>query len=145
MRSATTYFKWLAGGYTLFLTYLLLTPAPLWGMGTTGQEIEQSVDLTVSGFTQHFVAYALLATLFVSTLQRRTAGGVFMCVMLAAVHGLSAEGLQAFVPLRCCDWPDALANCLGACSIGLLVGLTVIISKQTTRDQEVLSPQHENS
>ena len=99
--------------YAVLLTYLLLTPHPLWLLGYTGRVIETTVDGTISGYIQHGLAYAVLAWLLVSA--SRTASGSWQiaCVLLALAHGILAEWLQGFVPARHSIWPDGLANVVG--------------------------------
>ena len=111
--------------YAVVLTYLLLTPSPLWFLGVSGQGIEAAVDRTLMGYVQHGLAYSLLACLLVWA--TRTIMGYWQTVwMLAATaHGIAAEWLQCFVPYRHVHWPDGMANALGV-GFGWLCALSIL-------------------
>ena len=99
--------------YAVVLTYLLLTPSPLWLLGVSGRVIEAAVDRTLAGYVQHGLAYSLLACLLVWA--TRPIMGCWQAVwMLAATaHGIAAEWLQCFIPYRVGDWADGMSNALG--------------------------------
>ena len=111
--------------YAVLLTYLLLTPHPLWFLRVSGQAIERTVDHSISGYLQHALAYALLgwSLAWVS----RTASGPrqWSWVALAMGHGMAAEWLQRFVPHRYSSWPDGLANILGV-ALGALTASLIL-------------------
>ena len=99
--------------YAAVLTYLLLTPSPLWFLGGSGQVIEAAVDRTLVGYVQHGLAYSLLACLVVWA--TRTIMGYWQAVWIlgATAHGIAAEWLQCYVPYRDGHWSDGMANALG--------------------------------
>ena len=116
--------------YTILLTYLLLTPHPLAIFGATGAETETVVDQTLSGALQHVLAYAV----FVIVLWWGTSANWVARTGMAVAHGICCEVLQAFVPHRCCDLPDAIANCVGVLVGGLVVTLVGYIFRQQPRE-----------
>jgi len=99
--------------YFLLLSYLLLTPHPLWFMGTAGEAAEETVDSTLADYAQHTLAYAVLGGLITLA----TVGKSFRlrCGWLAAAaaHGVLCEVLQHFIPHRHFGAHDALANAVG--------------------------------
>ena len=99
--------------YFLLLSYLLLTPHPLWFMGTAGEAAEETVDSTLADYAQHALAYAVLGGLITLA----TVGKSFRirCGWLtaAAAHGVLCEVLQHFIPHRHFGAHDALANAVG--------------------------------
>ncbi|TWU12615.1 VanZ like family protein [Symmachiella macrocystis] len=99
--------------YFLLLSYLLLTPHPLWFMGTAGAAAEETVDSTLADYAQHALAYAVLGGLITLA----TVGKTFRlrCGWLtaAAAHGVLCEILQHFIPHRHFGAHDALANAVG--------------------------------
>ena len=113
MTTSGTRWRWAAWAYTVLLTYALLTPHPLWEFGQRGRQVEETIDATLSGFTQHLAAYALLAGLMLRAYAPLTPWRAGACVLFAAAHGITAETLQQFVPHRYADVPDALANLAG--------------------------------
>jgi VanZ family protein len=111
--------------YALILTNLVLAPHPLWLFGGLGDDTEQAVDRTISGYVQHGLAYALLAWLLVWASRTHGLRGRLGCAAFAAGHGIVAEWLQHFVPLRYADWRDGLANTLGA-ALGWLLAVLIL-------------------
>ncbi len=99
--------------YFLLLSYLLLTPHPLWFMGTAGEAAEETVDSTLADYAQHALAYAVLGGLI--TLATVGKSLRFRCGWLtaAAAHGVFCEVLQHFIPHRHFGAHDALANAVG--------------------------------
>jgi len=99
--------------YAVVLTYLLLTPSPLWFLGVSGQVIETAVDRTLVGYVQHGLAYSLLACLLIWATRFVTAYWQAVWMLVAMAHGIAAEWLQCFVPYRHVEWSDGMANALG--------------------------------
>ena len=106
--------------YAFLLTYLLLTPHPLWLLGGSGQVIQEAVDRTISGYIQHGLAYVVLGYLLVRASRTISGSWQILWALAAVGHGIVAEWLQCFVPHRFCDWTDGLANTLGV-GLGWLV------------------------
>ena len=104
--------------YALLLTNLLLAPHPLWMFGLTGDAVEESVNGTLADYIQHGLSYTLLTVLLIAAVRPKTMRGLGLCVAIALAHGLGTEVLQAVIPLRDCEFSDALAD-----SIGVAVGL----------------------
>ena len=68
----------------------------------------------------HFFAYAFLGMLFFRALKNSAVGYreglVFLlAVLLTGIYGGTDELHQYFVPMRCADWWDLLADFLGGC------------------------------
>ena len=99
--------------YAVVLTYLLLTPSPLWFLGVSGQAIEATVDRTLVGYVQHGLAYSLLACLVVWATRSTMGYWQAVWMLVATAHGIAAEWLQCFVPYRHVQWSDGMANALG--------------------------------
>jgi VanZ family protein len=104
---------WAALVYTVALTYVLLTPHPLWFLGGSGETIEKAVDRTLMGYVQHALAYAVLACLLVWASRTMSGYSRAVWMLVAILHGVAAEWLQCFVPHRFGAWTDALANAVG--------------------------------
>lgn len=121
--------------YTVFLTYLTLSPNPWWLFGADTKGVEQAVDSTVEDWIQHSVAYGLLAGL-VALSRWPGRRGLWLAAVLS--HALLTEWLQGFIPNRTRDWTDELANGLGvACGWLIAVGLLHLISgRRPTRPSE---------
>lgn len=111
--------------YGILLSYLLVTPDPLFFLGYAGRQIEETADSLLLDQGEHVVAYAVLTLLsavaYHGTVRERT---VFA---LAVLHGALAECIQHFVPGREFGWQDAVANACGAL-LGLLAARLVIRS-----------------
>lgn len=112
-------------GYALVLTYLLVVSHPLWFLGGGGETTEEAIDQTVSGYTQHVIAYALQGFLLVCASATGTGPRAVVCIVCAVTHGMLGEGIQYFVPDRFFDGFDALANGAGAL-IGWAIAWSVI-------------------
>ena len=84
-----------------------------------GYEFQLAPDI---GNLLHLPAYAVLATLWMIALESRGAparrAAVLACIY-ATLFGAADEVHQAFVPLRCMDARDVLANLLGALAAAL--------------------------
>ena len=117
----------IAVAYLLLLTYLLGTPHPLWLLGETGETVDQAVEMTLSGFSQHVMAYTLLAWLLCSAFGASSLSARVRCLLLAAAHGLIMEGVQYFLPFRYCDWADTVGNLAGVGLGGLATMLSLKI------------------
>src|SRR5690606_22246186 len=81
--------------------------------GTGGKSVEKEIDASLPGVLQHLSAYLLLGTMFCIGFVRSRASAVWVLCLLA-LHGLTTEAIQAWVPNRTCDWRDLMANMLGA-------------------------------
>lgn len=128
-----------AGAFLLLLTYLTLAPDPWWFMGQAGREAEQSIDSTFADYSQHFGAYAVLAVLLAGASFTTQSPSVKAVAVFAVLHGVATEWLQQFIPLRTCDWTDALANMLGVLAGFLLAGgvLTVVRNRVVPKESSV--------
>ena len=111
--------------YGALLTYFLLAPHPLWMFGLAGHAVEQAVDRTVVGYVQHGLTYALLAWLLVWASRTTSRSPHVAWCLLALGHGIVTEWLQTFIPERCSDWPDGLANTL-AVGLGWLSAILIL-------------------
>ena len=112
-----------AGLYVVVLTNVLLAPHPLWMFGLTGDAVEESLNSALADYIQHGLSYTLLTVLLIAAVRPRTVRGLTLCVALTLAHGLGTEALQAVIPLRDCEWSDALAD-----SIGAVTGLAISAS-----------------
>lgn len=120
-----------AGLYALVLTNLLLAPHPFWMFGITGDAVEESLNRTLADYIQHSLSYALLTVLLIAAVRPKTIRGLGLCVVLSVAHGLGTEALQAIIPLRDCEFSDALANSIGVATG--LVASTVLFRLWTVR------------
>jgi len=102
-----------AAAYAALLTYLLVVPSPLWMFGSTGENVEESVDRTFSDLAQHSLAYGLFAWLLLAAFGGNSRRGLVMFFGLALLHAVGTELIQHFVPLRSLDWRDVTANVAG--------------------------------
>ena len=95
-------------------------------------ELERVIDSSLTDLIQHGVAYALLAGLLLWSSRRKSPFTAVLCAGFAGVHGAAAEWFQYYVPHRNCDWPDALANLLGAaCGAAIVCLLHHAANKQS--------------
>lgn len=109
---------WLASAYLVALSYLLLTPRPLWFL--SGKKTEAAIEATVADEIQHVVAYTVLSLLLLwasITKSRRT---IALAMLLAIGHAIGTELLQAVVPHRYFGVGDGLANACGVLLGGCL-------------------------
>ena len=128
---------WVAvAAYAAMLTYLLLTPHPLWFLGDSGRTIEDVVDRTVWGYAQHALAYSILGCLLVWASRSTSSPRQLLWMLLAMLHGLTAEWLQGFVPHRYADWTDGVANVLGI-GLGWLAALLMLAAIPRAAEESV--------
>ncbi len=104
---------WLAWGYCFLLIYLLIAPSPLEPFGDWGQDAEEAIDKTVSGYLQHVIAYAGLLSVFWWGYRPKTSAAIWLLIAAAIGHGMLFEALQFFIPSRECDWADLGCDLLG--------------------------------
>jgi VanZ family protein len=121
--------RWLAIGYTLALTYLLLAPHPLFFLGQSGAAADEAVSETVADCAQHAAVFALLTGLWVDAVGDRWGRGAVVGTCVA--YGAATECLQAFIPHREFGWIDLIANSVGAAG-GMLVA--VVVYRWKSRD-----------
>ncbi|MCA9116954.1 MAG: VanZ family protein, partial [Planctomycetaceae bacterium] len=104
-----------AFAYLLLLSWFTMAPDPWFPLfGGYGRQVETTVDTSLADAAQHAGAYGVLGFLLV---RAALAGGwpsTGLTVTVAVVHGLVTELVQYFVPLRTCDWTDAVSNVAGA-------------------------------
>ncbi len=122
------------GTYVVLLTYLLLTPEPLFLFGSAAGEIHGAVDGTVSTYVQHTLAYAVLMALFVWTSSLRSRPSVFACIGIAGGHAFLTEGLQLIVPGRHGDPWDLIADFAGMAVVLASAGIAVALQKFLTQE-----------
>lgn len=102
-------------GYLAALSYLLLTPEPLWFL-YDGPATHQRIDAGLHPFLQHVTAFTLLGLVWV---HRRMTGEQRVGVSLNWMAGLvlycaGVELAQYWIPERFFEGLDMLANLLGA-------------------------------
>ena len=114
--------RWLASGYTLLLTYLLLAPQPLFFLGQTGAAADAAVSETIADWAQHAAVFALLTGLWIVAVGDCWGRGAVVGTCMA--YGAATEYLQAFIPHREFGWIDLIANSAGA-SGGMAVAVVV--------------------
>ncbi len=115
----------------LVLGVLLLVPNPFALLGLGGSGNGPDVDSLVPDKAQHAIAYAILAGILLFTFSgsRRRVSTWAACV--AFTHGAATELLQNFIPDRCPDLMDVLANGVGiACAV---LGWNLFVSLAGTR------------
>ena len=125
------------GAYFLLLSYLLLTPHPLWFMGTAGEAAEETVDSTLADYVQHALAYAVLGGLITLAAVGKSFRVRCGWLTAAAAHGVLCEVLQQFVPHRHFGAHDALANAVGVMAgwaIAMLLCRVPVVRAITTSD-----------
>jgi hypothetical protein len=115
--------------YAVLLTYLLLTPEPLFLFGSAAGEIHGAVDGTVSTYMQHTLAYAVLMAFLVWMSSVRSGPSVFVCINFAAGHALLTEGLQILVPGRHGDLWDLVADFAGMAVVLASAGIAVALQR----------------
>ncbi len=104
--------RWLAIGYTLLLSYLLLAPQPLFFLGQTGAAADEAVSETVADWAQHAAVFAMLTGLWIVAVGDHWRRGAVVGACVA--YGAGTECLQALIPHREFGWTDLIANSAGA-------------------------------
>ncbi len=118
-RSVPSFGRWktwiwaATGAYFLLLSYLLLTPHPLWFLGSAGRSTEEAVDSTLADYAQHTLAYAVLGVLITFATAGEPHRRRYAWLAAAAVHGMLCECIQHFIPHREFGLHDAIANAVG--------------------------------
>lgn len=132
--------KWawsFAAGYGVVLTYLLLTPIPLWFLGAEGETIEEGVDLTLGDWMQHGLAYGLFAVLMLNAVGPATWRRSFGTLVFVVLYGVGTEWVQGFIPRRTCSGVDALANLAGVLiAAALFFGIRLAVQAFRLRGSE---------
>jgi VanZ family protein len=113
------------GSKTIFLPLgcmgliFLLSSIPGGRHELLGYEFQLAPDI---GNLLHLPAYAVLATLWMIALESRgvpARRAALLACVYATLFGAADEVHQSFVPLRCMDARDVLANLLGALAAAL--------------------------
>ena len=102
---------WVTSAYLVVLSYVLLTPDPLWFLGD--ESLENAIDSTVADKIQHAFAYALLSLLLVWASRKKGRRTIALMMLLASGHAIGTELLQAVVPSRYFSVGDGIANICG--------------------------------
>lgn len=126
--------RWLlaALGWAAVIIVFGLVPLQAALDATAGPEHEGQT--TIAG---HFIEYAVLAALLALALggwpaRRRSFPLAFV---LAALLGLSIEGIQGFLPWRDAQLLDVLVNILGAaCGLALAAVVAIVRAPRTGRE-----------
>lgn len=135
--ASTRVARLLAAGYGVLLTYLLLTPIPLWFLGAEGETIEEGVDLTLGDWMQHGLAYGLFAIVMLNAVGPATWRRSFGTLVFVVLYGVGTEWLQGFIPRRTCSGVDALANLAGVLiAAAIFFGIRMALQPQHLRGSE---------
>ncbi len=96
--------------YWTALTYLLLSPDPLWFLsGTDG--VDEAYTLSVPDLVQHFLVFGLLGLLL--TFEMDSDRLLSLTLGVAVAYSFGTELVQLFVPGRFASALDIFANLLG--------------------------------
>ncbi len=109
---------------TAGLTFLLLSSDPLALLGFPPRVGRDVAGSFLSDKIQHAVSYAILTACLCAPIGRRSRD-VGIAAALALMHGAATELLQTFVPDRCCDAADFVANAIGVSAASLVILIVV--------------------
>ncbi len=109
--------------YTALLTWEILLPDPLLGLGEFSLlPINLDPSSTPNSLLLHFLSYAIMATLFLwARVEQKNYQRLISLFCCLALHGIITEVLQAFIPHRCPNLLDGLGNLMG-------IGITFYIN-----------------
>ncbi len=91
--------------YVLIITYLSLTP------------VEHKVSESTWDKSSHFIAYLIL---FIIVKKVHTRSNYLSCAIICFIYSFILECIQYFIPNRCFEVLDMLANALGT-SLGVAI------------------------
>lgn len=101
--------------YWGLLSYLLLSPEPMWFMNGVSAPVEGPESLP--DYVQHFMAFFVLGYLVFS--RQREVDRQSRLLWIALLYALLTEGAQYFIPGRFCSFNDFVFNLFGlACGCG---------------------------
>lgn len=123
--------------YAALLTYLLLTPDPWQFWGATVGELPEMVHVTMSSYTQHSVAYAMLCALLIWSSSFRGDPSLKSGTVVSCAHAVCTEAVQQFIPKRSGDWWDLLADFAGIVLVAS--GVWLALTTQCVLSQEAIT------
>ncbi|MBI1313461.1 tetratricopeptide repeat protein [bacterium] len=118
---------------TLGLSYALLSTDPWWFVRWLRGDAARVLEHGVSDKLYHVCGYLTLTVCLMWWAVSRSRKATYLAGAVAAVHAVSTELLQHFVPGRTVDGADFVADLAGV-SVGFSIGLLLRHVQQSTRD-----------
>jgi len=121
------FWRAMALGYLVCLSWMLLTPDPWILFGSSGHQLSEQVENALADHFQHAAAFLLLAFLGQLSLRDTCAGSWQVMAAWLLGYALAVEGSHAWIPNRYFEWSDLLANATGTV-IGMLLARLLLPS-----------------